>query len=240
MSFGSKWLAVVAAVSLCAAIAVTARQDDTDPNRPPCTTIECRTVERFVKTHYCGESPFGNGPDDGCEIKRPKTPSAGVDVVADYRCEWNENKQDRVCEQYGQPSPLVRRLLTDELRHLGLPAKTNGWTHFTEWKVARAGWSLAVADYSNTKGSELDLCEVVSIIDHSGHETVLHAMPYHKTNIDAPDVTAWAPVDIADVERNGQNEVVLEGDAYEDHWFQVVRVQDGTARIIFSGLGYYL
>jgi hypothetical protein len=32
----------------------------------------------------------------------------------------------------------------------------------------------------------------------------------------------------------------LEGDAYENHWLEVVRLRDGTAKTIFSGLGYYL
>jgi hypothetical protein len=32
----------------------------------------------------------------------------------------------------------------------------------------------------------------------------------------------------------------LEGDAYEDHWLEVDKMQGGTFRKVFSGLGYYL
>ncbi len=35
-------------------------------------------------------------------------------------------------------------------------------------------------------------------------------------------------------------ELVLEGDAYEDHWLEVVRIGDGSVKTIFSGLGYSL
>jgi hypothetical protein len=34
--------------------------------------------------------------------------------------------------------------------------------------------------------------------------------------------------------------VILVGDAYEDHWLEVISVHDGSAKTIFSGLGYYL
>ena len=34
--------------------------------------------------------------------------------------------------------------------------------------------------------------------------------------------------------------VVEAGDEYEDHWLEVVSVQDRKAQTIFSGLGYYL
>ena len=39
---------------------------------------------------------------------------------------------------------------------------------------------------------------------------------------------------------DGQVDVVLVGDAYEDHWLEVISVGNGTAKTIFSGLGYYL
>jgi hypothetical protein len=47
-------------------------------------------------------------------------------------------------------------------------------------------------------------------------------------------------VDIADVDGDGHLEVVLQGNAYENHWLEVVRIQDGFFKTIFSGLGYYL
>jgi hypothetical protein len=39
---------------------------------------------------------------------------------------------------------------------------------------------------------------------------------------------------------DGQLEIILEGDAYEDHWLEVDKMQAGSFRKIFSGLGYYL
>jgi hypothetical protein len=55
-----------------------------------------------------------------------------------------------------------------------------------------------------------------------------------------PEVTQWSPVDVADVEGNGIEDVILEGDAYENHWLEVVTVHDGNVQTIYSGLGYYL
>lgn len=65
-------------------------------------------------------------------------------------------------------------------------------------------------------------------------------MPFQKTDADVPQVTTWFPVDIADVDGDGQAEIVLEGDAYEDHWLEVFDIQDDSFKTIFSGLGYYL
>jgi hypothetical protein len=53
-------------------------------------------------------------------------------------------------------------------------------------------------------------------------------------------VTTWSPIDLADVNGDGHIEVILEGDAYEDHWLEVDNVQDGSTHTIFSGLGYHL
>jgi len=47
-------------------------------------------------------------------------------------------------------------------------------------------------------------------------------------------------VDLVDVDGDGRPELVLEGDAYEDHWLEVVRIEDGSVKTIFSGLGYSL
>jgi hypothetical protein len=35
---------------------------EADPHRPSCTSASCRMIRSFLKAHYCGESPFGNGP----------------------------------------------------------------------------------------------------------------------------------------------------------------------------------
>jgi hypothetical protein len=40
---------------------------------------------------------------------------------------------------------------------------------------------------------------------------------------------------------DGHNEIILEGDAYEDHWIEVVTVGDDLSpKTVFSGLGYYV
>jgi hypothetical protein len=240
MSPLGKAVLVASVACFCLVSTHATAQTDKDPDRPACTTDACRKARTFVKAHYCGESPAGNGPDDSCEIKRPKKPSTGVDVVADYKCEWNERKQQADCEQHGQPSTLVRRILIDELHHLGLPVDAKGQTWFTVWKSSRLGWSLADAYYSRQSGDDLWLCQVIAVIDHNSHAIVIDKLPFQKTDIDTPDVTQWAPVDITDVGGTGHDDIVLEGDAYEDHWLQVLSVHDGTVRTIFSGLGYYL
>ena len=212
-----------------------------DPHRPLCTSTGCRMIESFLKAHYCGESPFGNGPDDGCEIKPPREPRPGVDVMADYRCEWNETKRMAQCEQHRMPSSNIQSILVRELQRAGLPAKANGQTYFTVWKEVASGGSIALAYYSRPVGkSEIELCEVIVKIDQSSHVVVLRKLPFQKTDVDVLDVTQWSLVDLADVDGDGQVEVILEGDAYENHWLEVDSVKQGFSSTIFSGLGYYL
>lgn len=81
---------------------------------------------------------------------------------------------------------------------------------------------------------------MVAVIDKNSRVIVLRKLPLKKTDIDVPDVTDWTLLDIADTRGNGQLDVILEGDAYEDHWFEVISVQNGSAKTIFSGLGYSL
>jgi hypothetical protein len=218
----------------------TSARAEKDSHRPACNSVSCRKAKAFLKTHYCGESPFGNGPDDGCEIKPVTKPRTGVDVLADYNCRWNDTKQAAQCEQHGQTPPAVRNILVGELHNLGLPAQAKGETYFTLWKSAHSGWSVAVAYYSYSAGSDLDLCEAIVLIDESSHVTVLRKLPFQKTDVDVPAVTQWAPVDLADVDGDGHEDIVLEGDAYENHWLEVISVSSGSAKTIFSGLGYYL
>lgn len=161
-------------------------------------------------------------------------------MIADYSCEWSESKQEAQCEQHGQPSPVVRNILIGELKHLGLPAKASGQTYFTVWKSAHSGWSIAVAYYSRSAGPDLELCEVIVVVDESSHVKVLRKLPFQKTDMDVPTVTQWAPVDLADVDGDGHEDIVLEGEAYENHWFEVISMKDGSAKTVFSGLGYYL
>jgi hypothetical protein len=211
-----------------------------DPHRPACKNAHCRKIKSFVKAHYCGASPFANGPDDGCEIKAPQKPQADVEVIAAYKCEWNKSKQAPQCEQQGQPSAVVRGILIRELQRLGLPANEKGQTFITVWKSTLSGWSLAEADYSRSVGPDIELCQVIVIIDQSLHVIVLRKVPFQKTDADVPRVTQWSPIDIAHVEGDGREDIVLEGDAYENHWFEVVSVYDGSAQTVFSGLGFYL
>jgi hypothetical protein len=215
-------------------------QTEKDPHRPPCTDASCRKIRLFLKKHYCGESPAGNGPDDSCDLRDRNKRSADVKVIADYNCEWNATKEAAECTQHGQVTPELRNTLVYELRQLGLPAKAPGETYFTVLQSDRAGWSLAQAYYSHRIGSDIELCEVVAVIDQNGHVIVLRKLPLKKTDADVPIVTEWSLLDIADTRGNGQVDVILVADAYEDHWFEVISVQNGSGKTIFSGLGYYL
>jgi len=61
-----------------------------------------------------------------------------------------------------------------------------------------------------------------------------------KTNADKSTAITWFPMGIADADGDGQLEIILEGDAYENHWLEVDQMQGGSFKKIFSGLGYYL
>jgi hypothetical protein len=154
-------------------------QAEKDPHRPACTSAYCRKVKSYLKAHYCGESPYGNGPDDDCMIKTLNKSRTGISVIADYECKWSESGQTLRCEQHRQPSSLVRNMLIGELQHLGLPAKASGQTCFTVWKSTHSNRSIAVAYYSRSVGSDLELCEVVVVIDESSHVIALRKVPYH-------------------------------------------------------------
>ena len=213
-------------------------QAEKDPHRPVCTSASCRKIKSFLKTHYCGESPYGNGPEDGCLISRPKKLGSGIKITADFVCKWRTTEEN--CQQHGQPSPEVRSILSREMRKLGLPAQEDKSTHFTVWESTSLGWSVAKADYGILAGTDLALCQVIVVIDRSSHVSVLRELPFQKTDADVPTVTTWSLIDLADVDGCGHIEAVLEGDSYEDHWLEVDKVQSGSAKTIFSGLGYYL
>jgi hypothetical protein len=211
-------------------------QTQKDPHRSACADSRCRKIEAFLKAHYCGRSPFGNGPEDGCELKAPMKLRAGIEVEADYRCGYADNK----CRQERQPSSGVREILNRELQRLGLPAMAAGRTFFTVWKPTSSNWLLAAAYYSRDVGSKVEICQVIAEIGQDSQVQVLRQLPFQTTDADVPTVTQWIPIDLADVERNGQVDIILEADAYENHWLEVARVGDGTAETIFSGLGFYL
>jgi hypothetical protein len=145
------------------------------------------------------------------------------------------------CEQNGAPPAAVRDALIRQLRGAGLPDKAEGQAYFTVWKSTLSGWSTAAAYYSHPVGtSDLEICEVIVTIDQNSQVILLRKLPFQKTDVDVPTVTQWSLVDLADVDGDGQIEVILEADAHENHWLEVESVKDGSSRTIFSGLGYYL
>jgi hypothetical protein len=216
-----------------------AEHAESDPHRPVCNSAGCKKIRSFLKAHYCGESPFGNGPDDGCEVSAPKTPSAGIDVIAHFDCAWCE-AQKKVCRQYGQPPAEVHAVLIRELRRLGLPAAEDRRTYYSFWKLKSSGWSVAEAYYERIAGSSVALCQVLVMIDPNSRVVVLRELPFRKTDADVPLVTTWSLLDVTDVDGDGRPDVILRGDAYENHWIEVHTVRNGASRVIFSGLGYYL
>ncbi len=240
-SIDPKRILIAAFMSLFVVCTQVRAQTYKDPHRPACADARCRKLRSFLKAHYCGGSPFGEGPEDGCDIKVPKRPQSGVNVIANFHCEWSESKHAEQCQQNGQPSPAVRDILLQELRKLGLPAKANGRTLFTVWEFPSSRWTLAEASYSHTVGAEhIELCQVIVIIDQNARVLVLRNLPFQKTDVDVPAGTEWSLVDIADAEGDGQVDVILLGNDYEDHWLEVVIMDHGSPRTVFSGLGYYL
>ena len=239
-SLHHKYILITALVSALVAGTQLRAAAKSDPHRPACVDAQCRKIMSFLKAHYCSESPYGDGPEAGCQIKTPKGPRPGVDIVADFECEWSDTKGATDCKQHGEPSSHIRSVLTRELWRLGLPAKANGQTYFTTWRSTASGWSLAAAYYSRTAHSTVELCQVIVVIDQSSHVLVLRKLPFQKTDVERPAVTQWYPIDLADADGDGHADVILQGDAYEDHWLEVVSVGHGVSRTVFSGLGYYL
>ena len=211
-----------------------------DPHRPSCTSARCGKIKKFLKDHYCGESPAGNGPDDGCELRSPQKRVLAARVMADFDCKWIESEAKSKCRQKTQPAPAIRNMLVRELQRLGLPAQRQREIYFTVLESPSSGWLLATANYSHVVGPDLLLCRVLALVDQDGNLQVLRKLAFRKTDADVPNVTTWFPIDIADVDGDGQLEIVLGGDAYEDHWLEVVGIQNGSFKTIFSGLGYYL
>ena len=215
-------------------------QTEADPHRPVCSSAACRKIRSFLKAHYCGKSPFGNGPEDGCEIGAPAPRKADIDVIARYGCEWSEAERKEICQQYGQPPSEIRAALIRELRRLGLPAAEDRRTYFTVWKSRSSGWTLAEGYHDRLAGSDVTLCQVISMIGASSQIVVLRELPFQKTNADVSQITTWSLLDLTDVDGDGRPDAVLQGNDYEDHWIEVHSIQNGSHRMIFSGLGYYL
>jgi hypothetical protein len=127
-----------------------------------------------------------------------------------------------------------------QMRRLGLPASQSGGVLFTVWELPKSNWSLVEADYSNVSGTTLSNCEVILLVGRSSDVTVVREVRFHKTDADVPEGTTWELVDLVDVDDDGRPEIVLEGDSYEDHWLEVVRIEEGSVKTVFSGLGYHL
>jgi hypothetical protein len=215
-------------------------QPGKDPNRPQCATARCRKIRSFLKSHYCGESPFGNGPDDSCDTRGPKKPEQGTEVTAEYTCAWDESAGTAECKQRLQSASEDRNIVLREMRLLGLPKGAEQEVYFEVLKSA-SGLSVMKGSYDHLSGLELTFCEVIVVTDSSARAHVLRKVALQKTdNVDTASFTSWSPVDIADADGDGHLEIILEGDAYEDHWLEVVSFEGGSFKTIFSGLGYYL
>lgn len=210
-------------------------------HRFPCTGARCQKIISYLKAHYCGESPFGEGPDESCALRVVgRRPGPNVNALADYQCTWSEKNEEYECHQQGQPSSTVRAILLNELHRIGLPANAKGETTFSVWKSATSDLLVASANYRRVAGLGIELCQVIVAIEGNSNPAVVRQLPFQRTDMDVPTVTRWSLVDLADVDGDGEIEIILEGDAYEDHWLEVVSVHKGLPQTIFAGLGYYL
>ena len=234
-----RWLLFLT-LALSPATAQEGGQPGKDPHRPPCSNARCRKIRSFLKAHYCGASPFANGPDDGCDTRVPKKLSTGIKVIADFGCEWDTLHENAKCQQRGQPSSETRSILLREMQRLGLPKQAESELYFIVWGPGSNPWTLAAAYYEHADGTDLMLCELIAVINQNGRVQILRKVPFQKTDSDVPEVIRWSPIDIADVDGDGRLEIVLQGDAYGDHWYEVEGLREGSFKMIFSGLGYYL
>lgn len=112
--------------------------------------------------------------------------------------------------------------------------------NFSYWKAKLSGWSVVEGFSSAVVGSDMTVCQVIVMIDPSSHVFVVREARFQHTDAEMPRVTTWSLVDFIDVDGDGQPDVVLRGENYENVWLEVHSASHTKARMIFSGLGYYL
>ena len=221
---------------------VIGQQGFKDPHRPACKDARCQKIKAYIQAHYC-EAPVTQDGIDYCYVPHENEGTGNdVAVIASYSCESGGDR----CQwkQSGQPAPQIKATLLREMRQLGQPRAGDQRTYFTVWKSKSAGWTLAEGLHYRWIGypfpGTVTVCQVFLIVDRKSQVTVLHTLPFQETDENQYYVTQWTTLDIADADGDGQPEVILRGDAYENHWFEVFSFENGSARMIFSGLGYNL
>src|SRR5436305_5508355 len=99
------------AILLCILASQLNGQRRNDPHRPPCSSASCKRVESFLRAHFCGASPAGNGPENGCDTRYSKQLLAGINVLAAFDCETSVTDGRPKCRQRSQPSAAGRNIL---------------------------------------------------------------------------------------------------------------------------------
>jgi hypothetical protein len=131
--------------------------------------------------------------------------------------------------------------MREQLAAIGAPATAQRGIYYSIYQPSSAPWQLVDATYLRYKGDILTECQVLAVIGPDSVPHVLHKVSCAKNDVDKPVFTEWNLVDVADADGDGRVEIILEADAYEDHWLEVIRVGDDLKlETIFSGLGYWL
>src|SRR5438874_2476431 len=84
---------------LCVVAPQVGGQRGKDPHLPSCISAPCQKIESFLQAHFCGASPFGNGPPNGCDTRAAKQLLTGVTVIAAFDCECNATDGRPKCRQ---------------------------------------------------------------------------------------------------------------------------------------------
>ena len=213
--------------------------------RQVCTSAQCVQIKSVVKMHYClpPDKDDRFDPADYCRIRYARTPTLGVKELAVVQCGWSDPKREGgewVCRQRGEVPRAIRAIVAPRMRELGLPAAEENQITFTVLQWTRTGLLVAAADYSRREGRHLTSCELIVAVDASSHISPLRQSACHVDDADVPRGTSWSLLDIRDVDGDGQPDIVLAANMYENAWLEVVAVRRGVAETIFSGLGVSL